>query len=232
MIPALVLLIAKIIQIAQPGSGISESDIFSRILLIIYIQLLLPIMALFFGTSVVHEEIDNRTLVYLTTSPISKKSILIGKYLAQVLISATIISIGFVLSFLIININQLGEMKQVEEFLNFLGVGFLAICSYTAFFTLLGSVFRKSILLGLFFVFGWESMVQYFPGTTQKFTIIHYVKSLLPESSENIKFLVFRLEPSPVVESIVVLSILTGLSLLGAAVIFNRREYVLGENSL
>ncbi len=69
----------------------------------------------------------------------------------------------------------------------------------------LGAFMKKSILLGLFFVFGWESVVQYFPGVTQKFTIIHWVKSLLPIPPGQDGFLIFQLQPSPALESVIVL---------------------------
>jgi len=230
MVPVVVLLVAKILEIAQPSARISAEEIFSRILLVIYIQLLLPIMALFFGSSIVQEEVENRTLVFLTTAPISRSSILLGKYLSYLLLSVVIVHAGFIFSFIIINLDHLGGVRGFGVFLNFMGVGLLALASYIAFFALLGTVFRKSLILGLMFIFGWESIVQYFPGTTQKFTLIHYVKSLLPASSGNVKFLVLRLEPSPAFESMAVLIGIALISLIAASVVFKRKEYSLRDN--
>ena len=229
LIPVLILFIAKVIEIINPGSQVSAADIFSKVFLVIYIQLLLPMLALFFGSSVINEEIDNKTLVFLTTAPVPKSAIVLGKYVSYGLLSLIIINIGFILSFLIINITQLNQIVYIREFFTFFGVGILALFSYSAFFMLLGTLFKKSLLLGLLFIFGWEGVVQYFPGTTQKFTLIHYIKSLLPESSENIKFLVFKLEPSSPVESFIVLLLVTVLSLIVASFIFNRKEYILGD---
>ena len=61
-----------------------------------------------------------------------------------------------------------------------LGVLALGLLAYLAFFTFVGTFLKKSVLFGLFFSFGWENVVQYFPGSTQKFTVVHYLKSLLP----------------------------------------------------
>ena len=36
--------------------------------------------------------------------------------------------------------------------------------AYTALFTFLGTFLKKSILIGLAFGFGWETVIQYFPG--------------------------------------------------------------------
>ena len=231
LIPVLILFIAKLIEVINPDSQVSATEIFSKIFLVVYIQLLLPILALFYGSSTINEEVDNKTLVFLTTAPVSKPAIVIGKYAAYGLLSLIIINLGFFLSFLIINITRLNHMVFLNEFLTFFGVGILAFFSYSALFVLLGTLFKKSMILGLLFIFGWESMVQYFPGTTQKFTLIHYVKSLLPYSAENIKFLVFRLEPSSFLESFVVLLLVTLVSLVMACVIFNRKEYILADTN-
>lgn len=228
-LPVLVLLVAKIIELTNPGARVSAEEIFSKAMLIIYIQLLVPILALLFGSLVINEEVDDKTLIYLTTSPIPKAAIIIGKYMAYIVLSAIIIGAGLLLCFITINIDHLGEVSYLKQFLTFTGVGGLALIAYSAFFTLVGVVIKKSVIVGLLFIFGWENVVQYFPGVTQKFTFIHYIKSLLPYSSENIKFLVFKLEPSGTGESILVLFLLTIISLIAAALIFNRKEYILSD---
>jgi ABC-2 type transport system permease protein len=229
MIPVVILFIAKLIEIINPDSQVSAADIFSKVFLVVYIQLLLPILALFYGSSTINEEVDSKTMVFLTTCPVPKSAIVLGKYVAYGLLSLIIINLGFILSFLIINVTRLNQMVYLSEFFTFFGVGILAFFSYSALFLLLGTLFKKSMILGLLFIFGWESVVQYFPGTTQKFTLIHYVKSLLPYSTENVKFLVFRLEPSPLLESFIVLVLVTLVSLVMACLIFNRKEYVLAD---
>ena len=228
-LPVLVLLIAKIIELTNPAARISAADIFSKAMLIIYIQLLAPILALLFGSLVINEEIDNKTLIYLTTSPVPKPAIIVGKYLAYIVLSAIIINTGLLLCFLVINIDQLGEVSYLKQFFTFVGVGGLALIAYSAFFTLISALIKKSVVVGLLFIFGWENVVQYFPGVTQKFTVIHYIKSILPYTSDNIKFLVFRLEPSGTVESILVLFLLTLISLIAASFIFNNKEYILSD---
>jgi ABC-2 type transport system permease protein len=227
--PVVILFIAKLVVIFNPNAQISITDIISKILMIVYIQLLIPVMALFFGTSVVNEEVDNRTLVFLTSTPVSKHSFIFGKYFSSALLSSIIISFPLVLSFLIINITRLNRMGYYHEFFLFLVVGILALFSYTALFLCLGTLFKKSLLMGLLFIFGWESIVQYFPGSTQKLTLIHFVKSLLPETSENVKFLVLKLEPSPVLESVLALLLVMIIGLLLASFIFNRKEYILTD---
>ncbi|MCP5050343.1 MAG: ABC transporter permease, partial [bacterium] len=92
---------------------------------------------------------------------------------------------------------------------------------------------KKSMVLGLMFIFGWESIVQYLPGTTQKFTFIHYIKSMLPYSSEDgglLSSLMQRLEPSSTVESVTVLLLILAVSLGAACYVFKTKEYIIADS--
>ena len=75
------------------------------------------------------------------------------------------------------------------------------------------------------------TIVQYFPGSTQKFTLIHYVKSLLPFQAEQTKFLVFHLEPSGAAESLVTLLLVAAVFLTVTTVVFQKKEYVIGDSN-
>ena len=225
LIPVLLMFIVRIVDAA------SAPDFFSKVMLSLYFQLLIPVLALFFGATIVNEELDNKTLVYLTTSPVPRQAILLGKYLAALMILLLIVGSGFLLSFLAASFNQLGQAATWEELGVFLGTSLLALFCYSALFTMIGTFMKKSILIGLFFVFGWESVVQYFPGVTQKFTIIHWIKSLLPVQADQGGFLIFQLQPSPVFESIVVLATAGLLFLILAVLIFQRKEYILSDNA-
>lgn len=232
LIPVLILLIAKIVELSNPAADVLAAKIFSRVLLIIYIQLLIPLLSLLFGSLIVNEEVDHKTLVFLTTAPIPRPAVIVGKYAAYILLTAIIVNLGLFLCFLIVNISPSGDVVQAGQFFSYVGVGALALVTYTALFALLGTLFKKSMVLGLLYIFGWENIVQYFPGTTQKFTVIHWIKSLLPVSSEGgslLSLLVFRLEPSSVLESIVVLLLFISAALIASSIIFKNKEYILSD---
>lgn len=229
-IPALVFLIFKLVEILNPESRISTPDLFLQIGVSFYFQLFIPILSLFYGSSVLNDEIDNQTLIYLTTSPVSKASILAGKFLASFAISLIIITSGLFISFFIAHFSHLLEARYMNELISFVSIALLSILAYSSLFTLMGSFLKKSVLLGIFFIFGWESVVQFFPGTTQKLTISHFIKSLLPSNiPEKAGFLVFRLEPSSTAESISVLMIVSILFLIVSIVVFYKKEYILSD---
>jgi ABC-type transport system involved in multi-copper enzyme maturation permease subunit len=232
LLPVIILLFAKISELSAAGDVTAEK-VFTRAILITYIQLLVPLLALLFGSSVVNEEVDNKTLVFLTTTPIPRASIILGKFFAYGLLAAIIINLGLFLCFVVLNIDRPGDMLYVKEVFIFSGVSILGTLTYMSLFTLLGTLMKKAgVVLGLMFIFGWENVVQYFPGITQKFTVIHWVKSLLPKisGSQGFQFLMFRLEPSPAVTSIVVLAIFVVAALIAASIVFKNKEYILSEN--
>jgi len=85
-------------------------------------------------------------------------------------------------------------------------------------------------MFGLIFSFGWENVIQYFPGSTQRFAIVHYLKSLLPTpSSGRFSFLLFRLEPTPPYLAVIMLFLITAVFLGLACFMFHYKEYILEE---
>jgi ABC-type transport system involved in multi-copper enzyme maturation permease subunit len=225
LLPVALMVIVRLVDAS------SAPDFFSKVMLSLYFQLLIPVLALFFGSTIVNEELDNKTLVYLTVAPVPRRAVILGKYLAAFLLLLLIVGSGFLLSFLAAAANRLGRAAAWEELGVFLGTSVLALFCYSTLFTLAGTFMKKSILIGLFFVFGWESVVQYFPGVTQKFTIIHWIKSLLPVQADQGGFLIFQLQPSPALESVLVLFIAGLIFLIAAVFIFERREYILSDNA-
>lgn len=232
MVPALILLITKIIELTTPDPEVTAAQIFSRAMLIVFIQFMIPVLALLYGAMVVNEEVDHKTLVFLGTAPVPKPAVVLGKFSVYAVVTAVIINAGLIMCFLVVNIDRLTKMVNVKAFFSFMGAGMLAMIAYMALFTLMGTLMKKSIVVGIL-VLGWENVVQYFPGVTQKFTIIHWIKSMLPRISDGdtslLRVLVFRLEASSSMESLAVLMVFTIAVMAAACWIFLNKEYIISE---
>ena len=228
LLPIILVVIIKLNQFLSPEhASMSESSIFSNILMIFDLQFLILILSLFFGTSICSEELESRTLPYLATRPISKPAIILGKYSAYTLLIVIMVALSLFFSFLILNSNRLLTASLYPTFFRYLGVLILGLMCYTAFFTLLGTFLKKAIMVGLLFGFGWESVIQYFPGSTQRFSIVHYLKSLLPSySGGGFSFLLWRLEPTRPGLAILALALLTAVFLCLACLVFSQKEYI------
>ncbi|MFB0566784.1 MAG: ABC transporter permease [Candidatus Aminicenantaceae bacterium] len=228
-LPVVIALIIKFIQFFNQNISIRGITIFSNIIIFFYLQFLILILALFFGTSICSEEIEAKTLTYLTTRPVPKSAIVLGKYAAYTLLIILMVNIGVVFSFIVLNLDHLFDFSLYRILFRDMGVLTLGLVCYTAFFNLIGTFLKKSILFGLIFSFGWENVIQYFPGSTQRFTIVHYLKSLLPQPGSRFSFLLFRLEPSPHVKAVIFLFLMTGIFLVLACLVFSQKEYILED---
>lgn len=230
-IPPCIILIMLLAGWANPNIKASVVAFVPKLMLLFYLELLIPLLALFYGVSIIAEEVDNKTLVYLTTCPVSKISILLGKFGGYFGMCLMITAAGLLATFALAYPKQLQNYQQWQIFWSYLGISALALFSYQALFTFLGSLMKKAILFGLFLVFGWEKIVQYLPGSTQKLTFVHYLKSLLPPMTEpGTQFLVFHLEPSPTGDSILILLVAGTVLLLLACLVFRHKEYILADS--
>lgn len=226
-IMAMVIKFSQVFSFSRPIEGIV---IFSNMIMVFYLQFLILILAIFFGTSICSDEIESKTLTYLTTRPISKTAIILGKYAAYTTLTILMTLVGLLLSFLILNVEHLLDLSLYRILLRDSLVLILGLICYTSFFTLVGTFLKRSILFGLLFSFGWESVIQYFPGSTQRFAIVHYLKSLLPSPmGGRFSFLLFRLEPTPPGMATLMLFIITGVFLFLAALFFSQKEYILQD---
>jgi ABC-2 type transport system permease protein len=229
-LPVFMAFVVKFSQIFQLSRDIEGIYIFNNMVIAFYLQFLILILALFYGSSVTSEELEGKTLTYLTTRPVSKSSIIVGKYLAYSVIIVFMVTLGVLFSFLILNLSELRDLSLYRALFRDVAVLALGLMCYTAFFMFIGTILKKSIMFGLIFSFGWENVIQYFPGSTQKFTIVHYLKSLLPSVSRGrFSFLLFRLEPSSTATSIFMLFLIAAVFVVLACVLFTHKEYILKD---
>jgi len=232
-IPVLIILLAKIMEIANPDIGASAKSVFAEVLPMVYMKLLIPVLALLFGSIVVSEEVDNKTLVFLSTAPVPKPAVVLGKYVAYLLVSIIIVAVGLLFCFAVLNFNRMGNIAYGKEMIGFIEAAVFALASYMAFFTFLGARLKKSMVFGLIFIFFIENMAQYLPGVTQNLTFAHYIKSLVPftvSSGSFLSFLMSPAKPATVVEAILALSLFTVVFIALAAYTFNKREYLITDS--
>jgi ABC-type transport system involved in multi-copper enzyme maturation permease subunit len=229
-LPIVLSLIIKFSQIFNGSSRFEGIFLFSNLIIGFYLQFLILILALFFGTSVCSEELEGKTLTYLTTRPVPKSAIIIGKYAAYTTLTSLMVVFGVIFSYLILNVDKLLEFSLYRVLFKNLAVMILGLICYTAFFTFVGTFLKRSIMFGLIFSFGWENVIQYFPGSTQRFAIVHYLKSLLPvPPAEGFAFLLFRLEPTPPGLAVLMLFLITAGFLGFACLVFHWKEYILQD---
>ena len=98
---------------------------------------------------------------------------------------------------------------------------------------MLGARLKRPLLVGLLFVFGWETLVMAVPGTFKTLSIAYYLQGLVPhampsDSAVSLLQQIFQDSPS-LTRCLIVLTIIEVVSLwLGARAIATK-EYVLEQ---
>jgi hypothetical protein len=109
----------------------------------------------------------------------------------------------------------------------------LGLAVYGALFAFIGAKFKRPLLIGLVFIFGWEQAALLFPGYLKQFTIAYYLQSLVPHAMPSDSTLtaiqsIFRDDP-PLPVSLFWLAVIL-IAFLGlAASVVEKREYVLEQ---
>jgi len=224
--------LAVIVRVVFAGKSGEVMAVFNDILITFFLQFYIVVLSLFYGTSICAEEIENKTLHYIATRPVSRSSVIAGKSAAYILLQTVMVITGLTVSYLIMNAPSLKTGGFFPLLLRSYAALFLGTAAYTAVYAFLGTVLKRSLIIGLIFGFGWENVIQYFPGSTQKLSVVHYLKSLLPYrpvAGGKLSFLLFRLEPTSPLASIATLIIVTAFFTVLACLVFSWKEYRFDE---
>ncbi len=227
--PIITQIVIKIIELTSQYSNVTGPKIFASAIIPFYFALFVQFIALFFGSSTINDEVDNKTLIYLTTSPISKKSILFGKFLAGYTTALVIILSGLILSFVISYFDRING-AMINLFLGIIGSTIIALLVYSAFFCFLGSFMKKSMIFGIIFILGWERGIQILPGFTQKLSLKYFVTCILPiDLPKDGGFLTQNIALVSVLEAVITMLLLTVIFLYVSSWIFKHKEYDLAD---
>ncbi|UCF06145.1 MAG: ABC transporter permease [bacterium] len=166
------------------GTNVDASGFFLRLTSSLYLHILLPLLSALIGTGIVAEEVEDRTLPYLLSRPIPKRRIVVSKSLSACLIVCMIIFLSLVVSYTLLTagggirsyLSNLGSLFHITAVLC------LGSLVYVPFFGMLGAAIKRPVLVGLLFAFGWENIVANFPSKIRLFTVVYYLKELLPQT--------------------------------------------------
>jgi ABC-2 type transport system permease protein len=228
-IRALVSLGAPVLQ-GPGGVRMSGPAIFGMMIWIFYLRFTVPVLGVFYGTSLIADEIEDKTITYLFTRPVRRAAVLVGKYLAYLGCTVFVVLPSVMLVYLLIVPLQGtlgGSFLDLVKDLSLLALG-LAV--YGALFAFIGAKYKRPLLIGLIFIFGYEQAALAFPGYMKYYTIAYYLQALVPHAMPNDGALsliqnIFRETPS-LLTSLVSLFAIWLLFLTLAGWVIERKEYV------
>ena len=213
---------------------ISGATVFGGMMWLLYLRFIVPVLGVFYGTALVADEVEDKTITYLFVRPVPRAAVLVGKYLAYLATTVCVVLPSVVvLYFLVVPMGNSSLAAAFPDLLVDLGLLALGLAAYGAVFAFIGAWLKYPLVTGLFFAFGWEQIALVLPGYLRRFTVAYYLQALVPHSmpTEGLTSVVqalFREVPSPVT-SITWLLVLTVVFVFLAGRIISRREYVLEQ---
>lgn len=215
------------------GIRMAGPAIFGLMIWVFYLRFTVPVLGVFYGTSLIADEVEDKTITYLFTRPIRRGAVLVGKYLAYLACTIFVVLPSVMIVYLLI-VPMRGTLGgSFIDLLKDLSLLALGLAVYGAVFAFIGSAFKRPLLVGLIFIFGWEQAALAFPGYLKKFTVAYYLQALVPHTmpSDGVMNLIqglFRDTPS-LIASLFWLALIWAVFLGFSASAVERKEYVLEQ---
>ncbi len=220
----------RVVLVAKLPTRLSGFDLYGTVVALYYIRNVVPLAALFYGTALVTDEVEERTITYLFTRPIRRSSVLLGKFAAYLATTLCLVLPATVVTYFLLTTaaGLSGATAHGLDLVRDLGALAMGLVAYGAFFALAGVTLRRPMIPGLLFLFVWE-LVANLPGYLPRLTITAWLRSLVTHhpAEEGLAQIFAQTQPAGL--SLVVLSLLAGAFLALAVRIFSEREYVLDQ---
>ncbi len=227
-LPVVLALVIRLFNMAVDGPAV-----FGLIIWAFFLRFSIPVLGVFYGTSLIADEVEDKTITYLFARPIAREAVLVGKYLAYVACTVLVVLPSIILVwFLVIPMGgSLGA--NFLDLVKDLGIVAIGLAVYGAVFAFIGAWFKRPLLVGLVFVFGWEQIVLAFPGYLKQLSVAYYLQGLVPHAMPNDSFAsmvqaIFRETPS-LGSSLFWMVVIEVVFLWLAARIVASKEYVLEQ---
>jgi ABC-type transport system involved in multi-copper enzyme maturation permease subunit len=211
---------------AEPFTISRDSLNFATVFQFFYLR-----FAIFFGcvgifTNLFRAEMLEKSLHFYLLSPIRREVLLVGKYLAGLIATVTIFTVGTALQLLAVAWHfQADELNQYlanggwGEVGAYLGVTALACLGYGSVFLTAGMVFRNPIIPAVV-VLQWELANLFLPGFLKKISVIFYLQSLCPVVAQPDQDIPIPLRIlSSAAEPVGAVAAITGLAIVTLAVL-------------
>jgi len=219
--------------VTMNNSQVAGPVIFGLMMWAFFVRFSVPVLGVFYGTSLIADEVEDKTITYLFTRPIPRGAILLGKYFAYLVCTIFVVLPAVTVVWLLIVPIGGSLAPSFPDLLKDLGLLALGLAVYGALFAFVGATFKRPLLAGLVFVLGWEPIAVALPGYLRRVSVAYYLQGLVPHAMPSNSPLsliqdLFREVPS-LTSSLFWLATITVVFLWLAARKVSNREYVLEQ---
>ncbi len=240
LFPLIVLLLPLVPAIAwrivyhfyPPPPGAEEADpyiVFSILCAALFLQFIVPLLALGKGMTTFSEEIEEGTLMFLFLRPVPRTVIVLGKFIAYVAAIGFMLTISLWLTFCVLGSVPDSDMIRYDYnvLLKDTWVLALGLAAYGSLMMFVGVFFKRSLIIGIILIFVWDAFAAYLPGTANKLTIKHYLQSIFPHerSETGVAALLSQHPPDSFERSLLILSLLITTCIILTTLALKHKEF-------
>lgn len=131
------------------------------------VTLIMPLLAMLFGSGGLREEVEDQTLTYAFVRPFDRGGVFVARTLAACAVVCAPVLLGVAIA-----------ANDPVDVARDLAVAVLGAAAYTSVFAVLGLVLRHPTLIGLG-VLAWEQVVGGVPGFLSRLTLRAHLRGLL-----------------------------------------------------
>jgi ABC-2 type transport system permease protein len=245
VIAALLVLLPPLVALLWRGLSHGHfvaDDVYDRVVVEFVFGFTLTILSVVYGTGVVSQELEQRTIVYLLTRTLPRWRIMFAKIVVNILVVAAITLLSTILLALTVYGPSHFADAEIGLDLRALLIGAVA---YGCLFLLAGAVLNRPLIYSLLFVFGWETLLSpVLPGSFARLSIMSYLRVIAsraivdptqPDTSSPGGFLANLSHPPDIDisnhQAWLILTIVSVVALGAALWAFSVREYVPREEA-
>ena len=171
-----------------------------------------PLAALWFGTSAIGDLVEDRLLVYLWLKPVARWQLPAAAILATATLVVPLTAVPLAAAALASGSGELG--------LTTLLAAALAACAYAGLFVAAGLWFKRAVWWGLAFVVIWENAAAYASEGMERFTVTSWARSIV----SSVDGIDVPLDGRSVAAAVIVLPAITVVGWLLATVRYRRAD--------
>jgi len=175
LVALMVALVAVVMGYVANQEGVSL-DLGSSLINLLILSFLLPVMSLIYGASMIRNEIDDRSITQVLTSPMDRRASYLGYYLSLIAVLALMLVILVVVGWSSYFLQDQVDSQALELLLYYAFILVVGSMVYSSLFLAMGVLLKQPIYLGLLYVFVWESFVGSLPGAIGQYTIVYNLK--------------------------------------------------------
>jgi ABC-2 type transport system permease protein len=185
---------------------------------------LAPLAALLYATGIIQDEVEEQTLTYLLLRPLPRWAIYFIKMFATLVLISVVTAVFTAVTFAVIGLTS-GEpmtFRWVRPALTTTAALALAEAGYCGLFGLLGLLMRRSLFVGVAYIFFFEGILASLDTVVRRLTIMYHFRVLILRwlGPADGKEWAINLATAPDARTCVLALLSVGLALVVAAAFF------------